>query len=81
MEYKDFLASKRQSVIESGFKAENLNSNLFDFQAYIVSRACEMGKFAIFADCGLGKTLMLPRGFILRLNGRIEIKINRSGWI
>lgn len=58
MEYKDFLASKRQSVIESGFKAENLNSNLFDFQAYIVSRACEMGKFAIFADCGLGKTLM-----------------------
>lgn len=58
MEYKEFLASKRQSVIESGFTPTDLNSNLFDFQEYIVKRACEMGKFAIFADCGLGKTLM-----------------------
>lgn len=58
MEYIDFLKSKKQRVIESGFTPKELNSNLFDFQSYIVTRACEMGKFAIFADCGLGKTLM-----------------------
>lgn len=56
--YEDFLKSKKTRVIESGFTPTDLNTNLFDFQEYIVKRACEMGKFAIFADCGLGKTLM-----------------------
>ena len=31
---------------------------LFDFQKFIVKRALKAGKYAIFADCGLGKTLM-----------------------
>jgi len=35
-----------------------LNPNLFDFQKYIVKKALKNGKYAIFADCGLGKTLM-----------------------
>ncbi len=33
--------------------------NLFDYQADIVRIAVERRKYAIFADCGLGKTLML----------------------
>ena len=32
--------------------------NLFPFQKFIVKRALKAGKYAIFADCGLGKTLM-----------------------
>lgn len=32
---------------------------LFDYQEAITRRAIEKTKFAIFADCGLGKTLML----------------------
>lgn len=32
---------------------------LFDYQAGIARMAIEKGKFAIFADCGLGKTFML----------------------
>jgi len=31
---------------------------MFDFQKFIVKRALKAGKYAIFADCGLGKTLM-----------------------
>jgi superfamily II DNA or RNA helicase len=31
---------------------------MFDFQKFIVQRALKAGKYAIFAECGLGKTLM-----------------------
>lgn len=58
MNYKDFLLSKQKNHIESGFEAKNLNTNLFEFQKFIVQRALKKGKYAIFADCGLGKTLM-----------------------
>ena len=57
-DYLDFLEKKKQRVIESGFVVESLNDSLFDFQDYIVKRALKAGRFAIFADCGLGKTLM-----------------------
>ena len=59
-EYKEFLKSKVQRVSEAGFMVNEseLNANLFDFQRYIVTKALKMGKYAVFADCGLGKTLM-----------------------
>lgn len=60
MEYKEFLKTKRKTFIESGFKIDEtkLNKHLFAFQKFVVSIALFKGKFAIFADCGLGKTLM-----------------------
>jgi hypothetical protein len=58
MNYQEFLQKKQKHHISSGFDAENLNSNLFLFQDFIVKRALKAGKYAIFADCGLGKTLM-----------------------
>jgi DNA modification methylase len=60
MDYKDFLETKQKNHIESGFDIEEscLNKYLFDFQKFIVKRALMAGKYAIFADCGLGKTLM-----------------------
>ncbi|AMD85101.1 DNA modification methylase [Capnocytophaga haemolytica] len=59
MDYNDFLKTKQRKVIKAGFKVtgEELNSNLFDFQKYIVTKALEAGRYAIFADCGLGKTI------------------------
>jgi DNA modification methylase len=59
-DYQSFLQRKQKTHIKSGFEiAEDaLNSNLFDFQKFIVKRALNAGKYAIFADCGLGKTLM-----------------------
>jgi len=58
MEYSEFLDNKKKTFIESGFEAGKLNKHLFDFQEYIVRIALRKGRFAIFADCGLGKTLM-----------------------
>jgi len=59
-EYQQFLEQKKKTHIESGFDIENekLNNLMFDFQKFIVKRALKAGKYAIFADCGLGKTLM-----------------------
>jgi len=60
MDYKSFLETKEKSFISSGFeiKESELNNHLFDFQKHIVKIALEKGRFAVFADCGLGKTLM-----------------------
>lgn len=60
MEYKEFLETKHKSHIYSGFDVndEMLNTKLFPFQKFIVKRAIKAGKYAIFADCGLGKTFM-----------------------
>lgn len=58
-EYQEFLDQKRIQKTESGFAVEetNLNPMLFDFQKYCVKRALAAGKFALFEDCGLGKTI------------------------
>jgi hypothetical protein len=60
MDYQEFLDTKKKTFIESGFKInENeLNENLFDFQKFAVKTALYKGRFALFFDCGLGKTLM-----------------------
>ena len=57
-DYEIFLESKQKSHVQSGFDATDLNKHLFPFQSFIVQRALKAGKYAIFADCGLGKTLM-----------------------
>lgn len=57
-DYLEFLKQKQKAHVLSGFDVEQLNPNLFDFQKFIVKRALKAGKYAIFADCGLGKTLM-----------------------
>lgn len=58
MNYADFLKSKEYMHATKGFEPTFLAEALFPFQREIVKWACELGKAAIFADCGLGKTLM-----------------------
>lgn len=60
MNYEAFLQKKIKSVQDCGFEIEDntLNQHLFSFQKYIVKQALKKGRYAIFADCGLGKTLM-----------------------
>jgi DNA modification methylase len=59
-DYLQFLKRKQKTHVNSGFEISEdaLNGYLFDFQKFIVKRALKAGKYAIFADCGLGKTLM-----------------------
>lgn len=56
--YTDFLASKVQANDGSGFVPTYLPDWLFGFQRDLVDWAVRMGRAALFADCGLGKTPM-----------------------
>ena len=59
MNYQEFLSTKQKEHIQSGFDIDEfeLNKIMFPFQKFIVKRALKAGKYAIFADCGLGKTI------------------------
>lgn len=60
MTYQEFIENKLRYNVESGFDIaeEYLNPLLFDFQKYIVRKALRAGKFALFVECGGGKTPM-----------------------
>lgn len=60
MNYKNFLEKKTIVSKDTGFTVnrKDLNNNLFEYQKDIVIWALKKGKSAIFADCGLGKSLM-----------------------
>ena len=57
-DYESFIAGKRRAEVATGHKPGDLNEHLFDFQHAIVEWAIRRGRAAIFADTGLGKTLM-----------------------
>jgi superfamily II DNA or RNA helicase len=58
--YEEFLKNKTSNNDSTGIiiEKEKLHDKLFDFQRDIVHWALRKGRAAIFADCGLGKTLM-----------------------
>ena len=59
MEYQEFLETKKQKAISSGFEKprESMNVNLFEWQKDTVYWALKKGRAALFEDCGLGKTI------------------------
>jgi DNA modification methylase len=56
--YDQFLSGKKMQDVASGFDWDNLPEGLFDFQRAITKWALKRGKAAIFADTGLGKSMM-----------------------
>lgn len=58
MEYDIFLQNKKHSYDDSGFDPIIVHEFLFDFQKKLVEKSLIKGRFAIFADTGLGKTPM-----------------------
>lgn len=58
MQYKEFLESKKHLLGNYGFKSNYIPDMAFDFQKEIINRACLKGRMAVFADTGLGKTLI-----------------------
>lgn len=60
MDYIEFLKNKNFVLESNGFDVDKdtLNQKAFDFQKDIIRWALAKGRCAIFADCGLGKTLM-----------------------
>lgn len=57
-DYLRFLEKKRHSIGEFGFDANYIPDIAFDFQKHIIEKAVRKGRIAIFADTGLGKTLI-----------------------
>ena len=57
MKYADFIERKSQLGSMSGFEPLWMPTFLFDFQKALVDWSLRKGRAAIFADCGLGKTI------------------------
>lgn len=76
MNYKQFLESKRHSIGNAGFDPVYFPDMAFDFQKEIISRAVKKGRIAVFADTGLGKTLMqlsIAQNVVLKTNKKVLI--------
>lgn len=58
MTYEDFLRSKAQYGQDAGVDAVSIPSQAFDFQQNLIEWSLRKGRDAVFADCGLGKTLI-----------------------
>ena len=56
--YEEFLGNKSAAAPIAGFDPIDFTAPLFPFQRDIVTMACRVGKFCIWADCGMGKTAM-----------------------
>lgn len=57
-DYREFVESKAQLGGEFGFAPTFIHPDSYDFQSHLVEWAVRQGRAALFADCGLGKTLM-----------------------
>ena len=76
MNYKQFLESKRHSIGNAGFEPVYMPSMAFDFQKEIITRSIQKGRIAVFADTGLGKTLMqlsIAQNVVLKTNRKVLI--------
>ena len=58
MDYKKYIEQKSNADKNHGFDPLFLPDYLFDFQRDLVEWSIRKGRAAIFADCGLGKSVM-----------------------
>jgi len=76
MKYLEFLEQKKHTIGEFGFEPNYIPTMAFDFQKEIITRAVKKGRMAIFADTGLGKTLIqlaIAKNIIQHTNKKVLI--------
>ena len=74
--YINFINSKKHLLGEFGFEANYIPSMAFDFQEFIIKKAITKGRMAVFADTGLGKTLIqlsLAQNIVNHTNKKVLI--------
>ena len=74
--YLEFLEKKKHSIGNFGFEANYVPDIAFDFQKFIIEKAVKKGRMAIFADTGLGKTLIqlsIAKNIIEHTNKKVLI--------
>jgi hypothetical protein len=75
-EYLEFLERKKHLIGDFGFEPTYFPDIAFDFQKHIIEKAIRKGRMAIFADTGLGKTLMqlaIAQNIVNNTNGKVLI--------
>ena len=76
MNYQQFIEQKKHLIGDFGFDAVWMPDCAFDFQKYIIEKSVKKGRYGVFADTGLGKTLMqlsIAENIIRKTNGRVLI--------
>ena len=76
MEYRNFLETKKHLLGSFGFEPNYIPEMAFDFQREIITKACLKGRMAVFADTGLGKTLIqlsLAQNVVNHTKGKVLI--------
>ena len=74
--YLDFINSKRHLSGDFGFEPVFMPIMAFDFQQHIIEKAIRKGRIGVFADTGLGKTLIslsIAQNVVQKTNGRVLI--------
>jgi hypothetical protein len=75
-EYQKFIEQKKHCIGDFGFKSNYIPGIAFDFQQHIIEKAVNKGRMAIFADTGLGKTLIqisIAKNIVNETNKRVLI--------
>jgi ERCC4-related helicase len=76
MDYQEFIARKKHSLGDFGFTPLWIPESSFDFQRHIIEHSIKKGRIGIFADTGLGKTLIqiaIAENIIRQTNKRVLI--------
>lgn len=76
MDYKEFIQNKKHSIGNFGFEANYIPEIAFDFQKFIIEKSVRKGRIAVFADTGLGKTLIqlsIAKNIIQHTNKKVLI--------
>jgi hypothetical protein len=74
--YAEFIEAKKHSIGQFGFEPLWMPAIAFDFQKHIIDKALKKGRIGIFADTGLGKTLIqlsIANNIVLKTNKRVLI--------
>jgi len=74
--YQDFIRNKKHSLSDNGFKANWIPDSAFDFQRAIIEKTVQKGRYGVFADTGLGKTLIqlsVAYNVVMSTNKRVLI--------
>jgi len=75
-DYLKFIENKKHLIGNFGFEPNYTPEIAFDFQKFIIEKAVRKGRMAVFADTGLGKTLIqlsIAKNIIQHTNKRVLI--------
>lgn len=75
-DYETFILNKQQLSGNFGFDPVYIPDRMFDFQKHITDWALKKGRAGVFADTGLGKTLIqlvIAQNIVQKTNGNVLI--------